>query len=138
MLIAGGAAVRHVLNIRFTFDAWRPALGAALACTVALLALLSRSGSREQPALVATSGPVDVADVRHVIDRRCTVCHAGQPSDLTFGPAPGGVRFDTPAEIERYATRIRERAVITRTMPPGNKTHMTDAERDLLARWTAR
>lgn len=138
VLIAGGAAVRHVLNIRFTFPAWRVTLGAVIACTVVLLALLSRTASREQPALVAANGPVDFADVRHVIDRRCAVCHAAQPSDLTFGPAPGGVKFDTPADIERFATRIRERAVITRTMPPGNKTRMTDAERDILARWTSR
>ena len=30
-----------------------------------------------------------------------------------------------------------ERAVTTRTMPLGNRTHMTDAERAVLARWVA-
>jgi uncharacterized membrane protein len=44
--------------------------------------------------------------------------------------------FDTRAQIEARAARIRERAVVTRTMPPGNKTNITDAERALLGRWT--
>jgi uncharacterized membrane protein len=33
--------------------------------------------------------------------------------------------------------RIRERAVVTRTMPPGNKTNITDVEREILGRWIA-
>jgi uncharacterized membrane protein len=78
---------------------------------------------------------VTFADARHVIDRRCAVCHSAAPSDLTFGVAPAGVAFDTPAQIAARAARIRERAVVTRTMPPANRTHITDAERALLARW---
>ncbi|MEO5580954.1 MAG: hypothetical protein ABIR58_09860, partial [Gemmatimonadaceae bacterium] len=53
------------------------------------------------------------------------------------GVAPGGVIFDTPAQIVTHASRIRERAVITRTMPPANKTRMTADERALLGRWIA-
>jgi uncharacterized membrane protein len=45
------------------------------------------------------------------------------------------VTFDTPESIARLAERIRIRAVETRTMPLGNKTGMTDQERDLVARW---
>ena len=85
----------------------------------------------------ASTGPVTFADARHVIDRRCVVCHSSNPSDLTFGRAPGGVAFDTPEQIVARAARIRERAVVTRTMPPANKTHITDAERAILARWLA-
>jgi uncharacterized membrane protein len=58
-----------------------------------------------------------------------------QPADLTFGAAPAGVTFDTPDQIVARAARIRERAVVTRTMPPANKTHITDVERAILARW---
>ena len=42
VIVAAGAAVRHVLNIRFTFPAWKPALAATIvASVVALGALLS-------------------------------------------------------------------------------------------------
>jgi len=80
---------------------------------------------------------VTFADVRHVIARRCAVCHSSRPTDLTFGAAPAGVMFDTPEQIATRAERIRERAVTTRTMPPANRTGITDAERVLLGRWVA-
>ena len=48
---------------------------------------------------------------------------------------PAGVLFDTPAQIKARADRILERAVISKTMPFGNKTGMTDEERALLGRW---
>ena len=43
--------------------------------------------------------------------------------------------YDTPEQIVSWAARIRERAVVTRTMPPGNRTRITDDERALLGRW---
>jgi len=70
-----------------------------------------------------------------VIDRRCAACHSFQPSDSSFGAAPAGVAFDLPAQIQSHAARIRERAVVTRTMPPANKTHITEQERAILGRW---
>jgi uncharacterized membrane protein len=77
------------------------------------------------------------AAVRSVIAQRCQPCHSQYQSDRTFGPAPGGVTFDTPESVARMGERIRVRAVETKTMPLGNKTGITDAERDLLARWIA-
>jgi uncharacterized membrane protein len=43
--------------------------------------------------------------------------------------------FDTPADMHRFAERIRVRVAVERTMPLLNKTGMTDAERELLRRW---
>ncbi|HEY4953824.1 MAG TPA: hypothetical protein VII02_02960, partial [Gemmatimonadaceae bacterium] len=68
---------------------------------------------------------------------RCAACHSEHPSDMTFGGAPVGVMFDTPDQIVARAARIRERALVTRTMPPGNKTNITDPERAILGRWIA-
>jgi uncharacterized membrane protein len=50
---------------------------------------------------------------------------------------PGGVAFDTPEQIVARAARIRERAVVTRTMPPANKTNISEAERAVLGAWIA-
>jgi uncharacterized membrane protein len=47
------------------------------------------------------------------------------------------VVFDTPEQIATRIARINERAVVTRTMPPANKTHITDIERNILRRWIA-
>jgi uncharacterized membrane protein len=144
VLIAAGAAVRHVLNIRFTFPAWRPLLAGTLVGSVLALIAILRFGSAANNvgtanALAASdsSASVRFAEVRRVIDRRCAACHSATPSDVSFGAAPGGVMFDTPDQILAYVARIRERAVATRTMPPGNKTNITEAERAMLGRWIA-
>jgi uncharacterized membrane protein len=139
VLLGGGVLVRHLLNIRFGYRAWRPALAGALLVTVGALYLLIRTGSRPAAASEPTSAlPVSFAEVRHIIDRRCTVCHSATPSDSSFGVAPGGVRYDTPEQIIAYAARIRERAVVTRTMPPANRTGLSEAERALLGAWVER
>ncbi len=136
VLIAAGVTVRHLLNIRFGYPSWRSALTATLATTVVSLYAILRVGpASPTPVLPVSMEPVTFAEVRHVIDRRCGSCHSAQQSDRTFGTAPGGVIFDTPEQIVAYAARIRERAVITRTMPAGNKTRITDQERALLGRW---
>jgi uncharacterized membrane protein len=138
VLITAGAAVRHVLNIRFTFPAWRPALAGTMAGSVLALIAILRFGSAPNTVGASdSSARVTFTEVRHVIDRRCAACHSASPSDVSFGIAPGGVMFDTPEQILTHLARIRERAVVTRTMPPGNKTNITEAERQLLGRWIA-
>ena len=135
VLIAAGAAVRHVLNIRYTLRHWEPILYTTMLAAVVGMLLLQHQSSR--PTVIDARQPVTWPDVRHVIDRRCAPCHSATPTDPTFGPMPGGVAFDTPEQIAMRANRINERAVATRTMPPANKTGITDAERELLRRWFA-
>ena len=137
VLIASGAAVRHVLNIRFAYPTWKSTLATTMLASVLVLYLLLAPTTAPSTVGAASAIPdhVSFADARHVIDRRCAVCHSAQPADLTFGVAPAGVMFDTPDEIAARVLRIRERAVVTRTMPPANKTNITDTERALLARW---
>jgi uncharacterized membrane protein len=137
VLIASGAAVRHVLNIRFAYPTWKTTLATTMLASVLVLYLLLAPATAPSTVGAASAIPdhVSFADARHVIDRRCAVCHSAQPADLTFGVAPAGVMFDTPDEIAARVLRIRERAIVTRTMPPANKTNVTDAERALLARW---
>ena len=138
VIVAGGAAVRHFMNVRFTSPWWRGALaGTVVALIVMVYALVAMtpppSGGRAAASDVPTA--VTFADARHVIDRRCASCHSREPSDSSFGAAPAGVAFDLPEQIRSHAGRIRERAIVTRTMPPGNKTHMTERERAILGRW---
>jgi uncharacterized membrane protein len=139
VLIATGAVVRHIMNVRFTYRRWVPALAGTVATASAVLyALVAYGGSRGTASTsvsLAAADSITFADVRTIIDRRCAACHSRQPSDESFGIAPGGVAFDVPAEIAASAARIRERAVATQTMPPANKTRMTERERALLARW---
>ena len=136
LIVACGASVRYVMNIRYTYTAWKPTLAAiAVITAIILYGALAAPGPSPAMATSAQVQHVTFADARHVIDRRCGACHSAAPSDSTFGPAPAGVTFDLPEQIRSHAARIRERAVVTRTMPLGNKTHITEQERAILGAW---
>jgi uncharacterized membrane protein len=85
---------------------------------------------RPEDAETSITGPVDFAEIAPVIEERCATCHSG-------ASAPLGVRLETREEIEARAEDIRRMAVVTRAMPPGNTTGMTEEERELLGTWAA-
>ncbi|HEX2209274.1 MAG TPA: urate hydroxylase PuuD [Longimicrobium sp.] len=135
ILALGGASVRHILNVRFGWPRWKPALAATIAAT--LIALYVVGAPRAGAVEVEGGRPVTFGEANAVIQKRCAGCHSAAPADLTFGVAPAGVAFDTPAQIRARVERIRARAVETETMPPANKTHITPEERALLGQWIA-
>lgn len=138
LIVVAGAGVRHVLNIRFTYPHWKPALAATVAISLALLylGLAMPSGSGATPrASTVVPGDVTFAQANAVLQKRCAVCHSADAADRTFGPAPAGVAFDTPEQARARADRILARAVTSHTMPPANKTFITDEEREILRRW---
>ena len=138
VLVLAGASVRHILNVRFTFRRWRPALAATVAAAVlALHALTAASAGTQARPPASAGGAATFAEAHAVIQKRCTVCHSADAADRTFGAAPVGVAFDTPEQIRARIDRIRVRAVESRTMPPANKTHMTEEERAILGSWIA-
>jgi uncharacterized membrane protein len=102
---------------------WIPAVAAVGVVALALWLQPEEAG-------LDVSGPVAFAQVEPVIAERCATCHVG-------GSAPLGVRLVTQAEIETRIDDIERQAVLTRAMPPGNATGMTEEERELLAAWIA-
>lgn len=136
-LVLGGAAARHVLNVRFDWPAWRPAFAAVVLGTVLGVGLLTRPGLRAPTTAAATVSPEAVAwpVVAGILEARCQSCHSEQPTDPDYAAPAGGLRLDSPARAQAAAERIRVRAVETKTMPMANRTGITQLERDLLARW---
>jgi uncharacterized membrane protein len=139
VLVLAGASVRHILNIRFGFPRWKPALAATMAASVLALYFLSArpGGGQTEASRTGAGGVVTFAQANAVIQKRCAVCHSADAADRTFGAAPAGVAFDTPEQIRARMDRIRVRAVETQTMPPANKTFITPQERAILAQWIA-
>jgi uncharacterized membrane protein len=135
LLFFAGAAVRHAMIGHRAASRW--ALVPAVLALGAAMFISTPKGSAAPSAASATDSVPPFHAVRAVIEQRCQPCHSQYQSDRAFGPAPGGVTFDTPESIARLAPRIQVRAVETRTMPLANKTGMTDAERELLGRWIA-
>jgi uncharacterized membrane protein len=88
------------------------------------------------PRASATSGEtVAFEEVHAVVAHRCTTCHSSQPTHPAFPAAPGGVVLDTREQIVAEAQRIHQQTVVTRAMPIGNLTNITEAEREVIDRW---
>ena len=128
-LMGLGAWVRHFFNLRHQGRVvWAIPASAAVGVVALAVAIAPRGVG------VSQSG-VSFAQAQAVIARRCVPCHSATPVQPGFSQAPNGVMFDTPAQIVGRAQRIYQQAVVTRNMPFGNLTGMTQDERDLLAAW---
>ncbi len=75
------------------------------------------------------------SQVWSIIQERCSTCHSQNPTDETFTVAPAGMMFDDPRQAKAFASRIKFRVVDSHTMPFGNKTNITENERQILGRW---
>jgi uncharacterized membrane protein len=142
LLIGLGMGARHLMIGRGPRRlAWAVPMAGAVVALVVLTAPAKLEGAGQKPspavaAALAGAGPSPTfGEVQAVVLARCVACHSAAPRISAFGSAPSGVNFENPANIVRYASRIRERVVTTRTMPLGNMTGMTEDERLLLARW---
>lgn len=74
-------------------------------------------------------------DVVSIVQGRCAMCHATEPSWEGMHWAPKGVVLETEAQIAHEARRIYLQAGVTHAMPPGNLSFMEDAERLAITRW---
>jgi uncharacterized membrane protein len=120
--------IRHFFNQRHRQQAqWRYPL-AAVGLLLVLAVWMAPRGP--QP---GGQAPVAFDQVETIIQQRCVACHAEHPT--LMAAAPAGVLLDTPQRIQAQKTQILLQTVQLKTMPIGNVTAMTDAERALLARW---
>ena len=84
----------------------------------------------------ASGGPVVAFEaVRTIVHERCTSCHAEVPTYPGFPAPPGGVVLESDAEILAEAQRIHQQTVVTRVMPIGNLTAISEDERTTIDRW---
>jgi len=123
------AFVRHFFNLRHKGRTVWAIPAAAVAATL----LLAVAIAPEKPRAAAYT----FADVQAIVATRCATCHAAKPTQPGFNDPPKGFLLDAPALIVANAQKINEQAVVSRVMPIGNLTGMTDAERATLAAWIA-
>jgi uncharacterized membrane protein len=134
LLIIVGAAAKVVMNDRGRTRRWILAAGAA--ALVGVIALTARvPGAATAAPELRDAAPVSFREAQAILESRCVSCHATRPAHPSFPQPPGGVVFEDPARIHDLAPRIMERAVVTKTMPLGNLTGMTEEERLTLGAW---
>ena len=101
----------------------------------AILLLLASFLIAPKSTLASAHADTNFADVRRVVQERCTTCHSANPTHPAFPAAPAGVEFDSDAQIVAEALRIHQQTVVTPVMPIGNITDMNDDERALIDQW---
>ncbi|MCR9260687.1 MAG: urate hydroxylase PuuD [Pseudomonadaceae bacterium] len=133
-LSLAGALIRYYFVARHKGKApiW-PVLF-ALGLIAAVAVPLAPAGRSEAP-----TAEVSLDEVHGIILSRCVSCHAEQPTFAAYTSPPGGVMLETTEQIQAQAQRIYEQTVVSRVMPIGNLTQITEDERSRIASWyTAR
>lgn len=130
-------AVRYYFNIRKRNKSRWWILPVAF---IAMLLVIWMTAPTPQTAKSASVSPstqekIDTSMIHTIIQKRCTVCHSETPSQAGFAAAPAGLVMDTLDQMVTNANRIHQTAVLSKTMPIGNITKMTQQERDLIAHW---
>ncbi|MEZ4391024.1 MAG: urate hydroxylase PuuD [Polyangiales bacterium] len=136
VLAVGSAVIRHAMNIRFTYRAWKVPATVALFVTLAVtLFLFAHPTGFARVAPRPPQPPTAWADVAPIFQSRCEPCHATLPTNTAFPTAPNGVVLENEHLARRWKDKILQRVVVLRNMPLANLTQMTDAERDRIGAW---
>jgi uncharacterized membrane protein len=122
--------------IRMYFVARHKGSASLAPVIVAVVLLLGVAVAIAPRSSEATSvGIASFEAVRNVVHERCTSCHSAAPTHPGFQAAPGGVLLETDRQIVAEALRIHQQTVVTRVMPIGNLTGITEEERALIDQW---
>jgi uncharacterized membrane protein len=134
IVLAIGPAIRHYYNMRHAGEReplWPWAVAALGVMAIGWLALNGDPWIKSSA--VAPAPPFKT--VEDIVLSRCSMCHANEPVWAGITSPPQDVRLDSADEIRRHGRLIEIWAVLSRAMPPGNVTGMTDQERATLAAW---
>jgi uncharacterized membrane protein len=131
LMAAAGVSIRHFFNRKHKgIYSWQyPVIG---------VVLLGVVGWWTQPRIIPlppVEGAVNFNRVRAIIGQRCVVCHSPQPTFSGITQPPAGVLLHTPQDLVQNASRIYQQVIVTRIMPLGNVTRITEQERAVLAAW---
>jgi uncharacterized membrane protein len=130
LLMLAGALIRHSFVVRHKAllqgkrVAWEYAAGG----TVLLVALAAWLAPKPLPKAAAGAPAPTMAEVKAVMEQRCTLCHNAQVQQKN-------VALHTPELIKQHAQNVYQQVVVLKLMPMNNATQITDAERALIQRW---
>jgi uncharacterized membrane protein len=130
VMMAAGAAIRQFFVMRHGWKLGRSGHPApyALAGVVLIVATLVWLMPQPTEAAKMAAAPADYAAVRTVLEQRCYLCHGPQVQMKN-------VRLDSPQGLKQHAQAVYQQAVVAKTMPLNNATHITEDERSLIGRW---
>jgi uncharacterized membrane protein len=132
VLIAGaGVLIRHFFNRKHKgVYAWQYLVAGGV-----LLAVVAVWTAPHIQPLPPVNGPVTFDRVKAIIGQRCVTCHSQSPTFPGITQPPAGVILQGTDNVLQNAQRIYQQVVVTRIMPLGNATQITEEERAVIAAW---
>jgi uncharacterized membrane protein len=131
-IMAAGALIRHFYIQRHKHRG-NPAYPAAAIAILAGVIFWLAPAAPVAGAAGAASAAVDIGQVQKIVEARCVQCHAAKPSLM---PTPAkGIMLETPEAIRTHAQAIYQQVVVTKAMPLGNMTNISDDERAVIGKW---
>ena len=137
-----GVTIRHWFNTRHARKGSPHWTWLATLVLFLIVAWLSTAPMRTQPEEQALNGPALIYasakgfdDVVGIVQGRCSMCHAAEPSWEGLYWPPKGVVLETPSQIAHAAKRIYLQAGLTHAMPPANLSYIEPAERAAIVLW---
>ncbi len=110
-----------------------------LVLAAVLIMVVAAAIAPKPRAVVPLDSSVSAADVfaqvQGVMVQRCVACHADVPTQPGFAAPPKGVVLESADDILRQADTIYQQVVVTKAMPIGNLTQITDDERATIEQW---
>lgn len=131
LVVVVGGAIRHFLNRTDAHDPFHKYSWTVPVAVVGLGILVYLTA----PARTTSQGTVSDAQVMAIVDKHCVMCHAVKPTHAGIDAPPKDIAFTGPPALIRYKPLIMAQAVQSQTMPLGNETGMTEAERQELGEW---
>jgi uncharacterized membrane protein len=130
---AAGVLIRHFFNRKHKgVYAWR-----YLVVSAVLLGIVVVWTAPHVQPLPPVTGPVTLDRVRAIVGQRCVTCHSATPTFAGIAQPPAGVILTSAEGVVQNAQRIYQQVIVTRVMPLGNATQITDEERAVIAAWVS-
>jgi len=126
-----GALIRQFFVQRHAFHLGRAANPwpfAAVGVVMILGVIVALKPAAPAPVSAVPAAPVSFAQVQSLLGQHCISCHGAQVQLKN-------VRLDSPALVKQHAQNIYQQVVVTKQMPMGNATGLTDEDRAMIGRW---
>ena len=130
VMMLAGALIRQFFVQRHAFHLGRAANPWPFAAVGVVMILAVIVALRPVPTKVSAVPvqPVSFAQVQSLVGQHCLTCHGAQVQMKN-------VRLDSPELIKQNAQNMYQQVVVTKQMPMGNATGLTEEDRALLGRW---
>lgn len=131
LLAVSGALVRHAMVTTKPAERWT-----LLPAAIGLLALIFVTGKIfEGEKNTRVLEKVSYQTLQPIIQKHCLGCHSANPTDEVFKITPKGLVLESEASLIASVDKIEEQVLITKIMPLGNKTNITEEEKNLIRNW---